>query len=272
MNMYREFSFRYNGLLLLGCSLLLTGLVFYANLRSGTWLHSTALLDALRFLDVEPGVSSGFIVGSLPSFLFVIYMSVFSRITINEANVSILKIAVFWSAISILSEIAQRLPEILFLIGTFDPIDIVASLLGGMVAYLVLRNTAQNRPADGYFQLQKIRYIPVSIMAFASIMGTSTIDDLCDNQPSDCVTPVYLSLEMLRTDIEPDLGDTAILKRPGKIYLYQNYLLVVEKYLGIHIFDNTDKQNPMRITFLPIKGATELSIQGSYLYTNSFGN
>jgi hypothetical protein len=57
---------------------------------------------------------------------------------------------------------------------------------------------------------------------------------------------------------------------PKYIGIYQEYLLVVDKYRGIHIFDNTDQQNPLRVAFLPVPGATEISIQNGYLYTNSF--
>jgi hypothetical protein len=63
------------------------------------------------------------------------------------------------------------------------------------------------------------------------------------------------------------LTASIVLKHIG---IYQEYLLVVDKYRGIHIFDNSDQQNSMRVAFLPIPGTTEISIQNGYLYTNSF--
>jgi len=261
----------FNVLLLIGVCLAVVGLIFYANFRSGTWLHQLVFLDLLQ-LEGLPAPTH-FILGSLPSFLFVAYMALFSHVLSVAPKASTLKRVIFWCAVSSFSECIQlaELNALLMVAGTFDPMDLVATLLGGLTVYFLIgQGQEYELETRRTYSLRNMSCIPISMLALASITGTVLVEDYCDMHRERCVSPVYLTLETLRSDIEPEYGNTAELTRPGKIYLYQHYLLVADKYSGIHIFDNTDQQNPMRLMFLPIFGATEISIRNNYLYTNSF--
>lgn len=56
----------------------------------------------------------------------------------------------------------------------------------------------------------------------------------------------------------------------GKIYAYRNFLLQCEVGEGIHVIDNSQPSKAKRIAFIQAKGANEISIKDSYLYTNSY--
>jgi hypothetical protein len=55
---------------------------------------------------------------------------------------------------------------------------------------------------------------------------------------------------------------------PGKIYSISHYLLINEKYKGIHVFDNTDPSSPIALGFLTLVGNTEIAIKNNILYAD----
>lgn len=59
------------------------------------------------------------------------------------------------------------------------------------------------------------------------------------------------------------------LTSPGKIYLYQNWIFLVEKYKGIHLIDNTDPSNPVRKAFLKVPGCMDVAVRNNVLYTDN---
>ncbi|MDJ0721851.1 MAG: hypothetical protein QNJ04_09480 [Desulfobacterales bacterium] len=80
--------------------------------------------------------------------------------------------------------------------------------------------------------------------------------------------PVYMSWEDFRGAVE--IQPPREIKKRGKIYVKDRYLYVNEPNKGIHIFDNTDPENPVARGFLNIPGNTDLSIKGSFLYADSY--
>jgi len=59
-------------------------------------------------------------------------------------------------------------------------------------------------------------------------------------------------------------------KYPAKIYAKGNLVFQNDLGFGIHVVDNKDPSSPVRIGFLQLKGNSEMSIKGNYLYANSF--
>ena len=78
--------------------------------------------------------------------------------------------------------------------------------------------------------------------------------------------PVYTSTETLErievTENEP-------LERPGKIYVYNDYLLVNDQSKGIHIYDNSNTSNPVHLSFIGIPGNMDFSIRNNMLYADN---
>jgi hypothetical protein len=58
----------------------------------------------------------------------------------------------------------------------------------------------------------------------------------------------------------------------GKIYVKDNYIFQVENGEGIHIIDNQIPSTAQKIGFIQIKGCSEISIKGNYLYSNNFND
>jgi hypothetical protein len=56
----------------------------------------------------------------------------------------------------------------------------------------------------------------------------------------------------------------------GKIYRYGQYLFQVELGKGIHVIDATQRNAPLKISFMHIPGCSELSIRQNKLYTNNY--
>lgn len=63
-----------------------------------------------------------------------------------------------------------------------------------------------------------------------------------------------------------------ILVKPGKIYKYGNMLLISDEDKGIHVIDNTDKTNPVKMAFINIPGNRDIARKGNFLYADCNGN
>jgi len=80
-------------------------------------------------------------------------------------------------------------------------------------------------------------------------------------------TPKYMSLDALRASVEITLPTSII--ESGKIYAYNNLVLVNDIDNGIHIIDNSDPQNPVKIAFIKIVANKDMEVKGNYLYADS---
>jgi len=85
---------------------------------------------------------------------------------------------------------------------------------------------------------------------------------------TEAYRPVYGSLEQK----EITLRSSQLIKSPGKIYVYGNYLLVNERQKGIHVIDNTDPKQPQVIAFIEILGNSDMAIKDEVLYADHLGN
>ncbi|MBE62144.1 MAG: hypothetical protein CMB89_07260, partial [Flammeovirgaceae bacterium] len=80
-------------------------------------------------------------------------------------------------------------------------------------------------------------------------------------------TALYGDLDALRAT--PLNGHARDIVDPGKIFVYDNLILVGEEGHGIHVIDNTDPQNPSAVSFLSIPGNREFFISEGTLYAES---
>ncbi len=55
----------------------------------------------------------------------------------------------------------------------------------------------------------------------------------------------------------------------GKIYTYNDYIFVNDRYQGIHVIDNSNAQQPVKIAFIKIPGNVDISVKDDYLYADS---
>jgi hypothetical protein len=59
------------------------------------------------------------------------------------------------------------------------------------------------------------------------------------------------------------------IESPGKIWVFNSYILLVEQYQGIHVIDNSSPNSPRRTNFISIVGCTELAVRNGIIYANN---
>lgn len=56
----------------------------------------------------------------------------------------------------------------------------------------------------------------------------------------------------------------------GKVVVYQNLLFVLEPFEGVHVFDNSNNQNPIALGFLLVPGNSDIVVKDDVLYLDSY--
>ena len=82
----------------------------------------------------------------------------------------------------------------------------------------------------------------------------------------------YYPILMNRSDllVSVQLTKSAMpLTKPGKIYLYKNWIFLVENYKGIHLIDNSNPANPLRENFLKVPGCQDVAVHNGILYVDN---
>lgn len=85
-------------------------------------------------------------------------------------------------------------------------------------------------------------------------------------------TTEFVPVLMNRTEMEEITGfekEPRTIITPGKIYHYEGYIYLNERYKGLHIIDNRDRRNPRRVGFLNIPGNLDMSVKNDRLFTDN---
>ena len=87
---------------------------------------------------------------------------------------------------------------------------------------------------------------------------------------------VYGDLEEIRsqpinlTDGNEIYNDFDEIINPGKVYVGSDFILIGEEEKGIHVYNNTDINNPVHINFINIPGNREFFVHDNFLYAESY--
>ncbi len=111
-----------------------------------------------------------------------------------------------------------------------------------------------------------------SILLFlAGLLSTSgCLQDDCRRAVTyTAVEAVYKTIDEIRQGAVV-LEAPRPLRHPGKIYYYNQYILINESREGVHIIDNTDPAQPVNTSFLSIPGNEDIAIRDGILYANSY--
>lgn len=81
----------------------------------------------------------------------------------------------------------------------------------------------------------------------------------------------YVPIIIERTELETSVASipSQKLSNPGKIFIRGFNLFVVEQYYGVHIFNNIDPTNPVKLGFIRILGCTDVAVRGNMMYASS---
>jgi len=112
----------------------------------------------------------------------------------------------------------------------------------------------------------KIKNLFVSAILILIFFVSCSDDDKYEYY--DLATPILLSFEELRKSV--DILPPKEIEESGKIYYYNKYIFVNDKNKGIHIINNADPENPVKISYLKIHGNVDISVKNNFLYADSF--
>ncbi len=80
--------------------------------------------------------------------------------------------------------------------------------------------------------------------------------------------PSYMTFESLRSAVHND--NARELEKPGKIFLYNQYIFINEFEQGVHIYNNSNPQNPAHEAFISIPGNVDIAVKDGVLYADSY--
>lgn len=107
----------------------------------------------------------------------------------------------------------------------------------------------------------RIIFYLLSVVFLSSCMDTYTEDYTAN-------VPVYLSYSDLRSAVKTSAAKE--LENLGKIYFKDNYLLIVEKFKGVHVIDVSSPSNPKNLSFVEIPGCVDVAVKNNILYADSY--
>jgi len=96
----------------------------------------------------------------------------------------------------------------------------------------------------------------------------------CSDDDSNGTSEEYLvarPLTMSRAEFANSVD--VIAPRPidesGKVYTYGDYIFVNDKYEGVHVIDNRNPSQPVKVAFIQIPGNVDISVKNDYLFADS---
>jgi hypothetical protein len=106
------------------------------------------------------------------------------------------------------------------------------------------------------------------IILFTALASWSCVDDCTQTRTYRTTVPFQVDIEQVRTGITSETPQDLV--KPGKIYAYENYLIINEVKKGLHIIDNANPSKPVKISFLKIPGVIDMAVKGNILYADSY--
>ncbi len=79
--------------------------------------------------------------------------------------------------------------------------------------------------------------------------------------------PVLMSRDNMEAAVQ--LRDARDIEKPGKIWVYDTYIFVIEQYKGIHIIDNAIASAPENLGFIQVDGCTDVAVKDGMIYANN---
>lgn len=109
----------------------------------------------------------------------------------------------------------------------------------------------------------------VLLILVSVAIGFTSCDKTDDSKYADYLVarPLKMSKEEFKNSV--DVISPLPIEESGKIYAFQDYIFVNDKYKGVHVIDNTDPSSPKKVSFIKIAGNVDISVKDNYLYADS---
>jgi hypothetical protein len=112
------------------------------------------------------------------------------------------------------------------------------------------------------YLLRKL-FLVLVLLQFFVISCTKTEDKVT----REGYRPIYIS----KDDAYKINSNTARnIQNPGKIYIKDSFIYVMEKGDGIHVIDNSDPGLPELEYFITVPGIKDIAIKNTFLYADNF--
>lgn len=91
--------------------------------------------------------------------------------------------------------------------------------------------------------------------------------EIVDPMPQSAYQPILMSRAQLEASIKmlPPLP----IANAGKLYQYGPYILVNERYKGVHLIDNSEPAVPRKLGFLQVPGSVDFAVKENVLYVDN---
>lgn len=106
------------------------------------------------------------------------------------------------------------------------------------------------------------------ILSLATLVFVSC-DDKDDSAYADYLVARPLVISKTEFAASVDIITPRPIDESGKIYTYKDYIFINDKYEGIHVIDNSNPQQPKKISFIKIPGNVDISVKDDFLYADS---
>ena len=260
--------------LLVVISALFLGALYYGLFRNHSLFASLPGFLEYRVVLIR-WMPIGYEISWLPSFLHALATLLCVHVCLvrnSVLNKVLCRIGVLSSLIAL---------ELLF--GTVDKLDIIAIVIAGFSAEVIAmllrsKHPGVNRPsvakAGGLNRFSLLGVVALSGLLAAGSYSTGYYEECAQYEGGTCVeykrpaVPIYMSYQRLRESVQIEVARPP--DRLGRVYLYQNYVLLNEKNEGIHIIDNADPALPVNLGFIRIPGNTDLAMRDNYLFADSY--
>ena len=108
-----------------------------------------------------------------------------------------------------------------------------------------------------------------NILTLLLVIGFVSCDKKEEGEYTDYLvaTPITMSVTDFKNSV--DIVAPRPIHESGKIYAYEDYIFVNDKYKGVHVIDNSDPSSPQKISFIKIAGNVDISVKGNFLFADS---
>lgn len=79
--------------------------------------------------------------------------------------------------------------------------------------------------------------------------------------------PVLIERESLERSVT--LHTPEPIESPAKIFYKDNYILISERYKGVHLIDNTDPYKPVNKGYIRVPGCVDMAVKNNTLYVDN---
>jgi hypothetical protein len=115
------------------------------------------------------------------------------------------------------------------------------------------------------------RLFTLALLAALTCSLSSCLEETCNERRTVVgFEPITTTAEEWRTNSTFFCGVVLPVCNTTSFYVYQEYLFMVEENKGLHIFDNSDTNNPRPITFMDAPGGQGIAVRNGILYMNQY--